>query len=405
MPLLTHRDEVRPESISLLFFSLYYFLFSSGLILKKKWLFAIILGIQIIWVNSHLFFILGPLLAGYFLFERVLTLLFGNSKNRVRLLFTDKKIRLWFALTFGLFAVSIVNPNGLAGALAPLQIFNNYAYRVAENQSTFFMIKYGANVLLYSYFIAISFIALLLTLCTLRNKEVPLGKRIAQLLLLTPFIFLANKINRMSPFFAVLVIPFIVQVCHKFINHLYEKHKQKFQDSIFIMGGSTVTCIVLILVLKLGFFVPHISMIGAGVLSDTYIPAHFFLENNLHGPVFNNYDIGGYLAYNLFPKEKLFLDNRPEAYAGEFLTDEYLAALKDEAVWKSLVQKYQLNVIFFLRHDQIDGAQQFLYNRVTDPEWVPVFVDDFVLILVKNSEQNKSVIDRYKLPQELFVMR
>jgi len=81
-----------------------------------------------------------------------------------------------------------------------------------------------------------------------------------------------------------------------------------------------------------------------------------------------------------------------------------LASLIDEKVWQQISEKYNINVIFFYRHDQIDGAQQFLYQRVQDPDWVPVYVDGFVLILVKNDDQNKEIIEKFKLPQEMFVM-
>ncbi len=417
LPLLSHRTEIRPESVSILFFSLYYFLFRSLLIQKKKWLMPLVLFLQIVWTNTHLFFILGPLLAGYFLFERLLTLVFDKSKKSrfflktVDAIFSDSVAKFWISLFIGLCAVGILNPNGVKGLLAPLTIFNNYAYRVAENQSTFFMINYGSQVTFHSFVVLCSFFVLLLGIFSLWNKKdnkensgENYGVKIAQLFLVLTFALLANKINRLTPFFAIIAIPFIVKNSSNFIEKNWEKYKNKFQNTVFTMVGSTTIFILFIIVLQTKIFLPKIELLGLGLLPETQNAAQFFIQNNLRGPIFNNYDIGGYLAYNLFPQEKLFLDNRPEAYSAEFLVDEYLQSLIDEKTWQKVSDKYNLNVIFFYRHDQIDGAQQFLFNRITDPDWVPVYVDGYALILVKNSEPNKKIIEKFELPKEIFGM-
>src|SRR5205085_4230883 len=45
----------------------------------------------------------------------------------------------------------------------------------------------------------------------------------------------------------------------------------------------------------------------------------FLLKNNLHGPIFNNLTLGNYLIYRLYPRQKVFVDGRPEAYPASFL--------------------------------------------------------------------------------------
>ncbi len=130
--------------------------------------------------------------------------------------------------------------------------------------------------------------------------------------------------------------------------------------------------------------------------------AEFFKKNNMEGPIFNNYDIGGYLIYHLFPKERVFVDNRPEAYPSSFFKDIYVPMQEDEAVWKKMDQRYQFNAIYFYRHDMTPWAQPFLIRRIQDPGWAPVFVDDYTLILLKRNEKNAFGIRLYELPQRLF---
>lgn len=403
MPLITHRAEVRPESVSLLFFALFYFLFSTKLVIKKWWLVVFVLIAQVIWVNTHLFFILGPLLAGYFLFEKFLILL--SQKKPLVNFIKDKVLQFWLFFSITLFAVSILNPHLITGLLAPLTVFNNYAYRVAENQSSLFLINYGLNVSFFVYVVLISFVILILAIAGLKNNKTFRWEKIAKLILLTIFILLGNKIIRMTPFLAVVAIPIVAQIVHEILIKILKKHQEKIKSSVFIMSASTGIFVLAIFLLKLGFFTPKINEMGVGLLKNTFESSKFFIENNLKGPIFNNYDIGGYLIFTLFPQEKIFIDNRPAEYSGEFLQSQFLTSLIDESKWNQVSEKYQLNVIFFYRHDQIDGAQQFLFNRVNDESWIPVYVDDYVLIFVKNNQENKEIINKYKLPNEIFGMR
>lgn len=406
-PLITQRLEVRPESVSLLLFVFYNYVLNTKLVYKQKWLLLLLFALQIVWVNSHLFFILGPLLVGYYLFQEILQLFF--EKQTMLEITKNKTVRLLSSLFFGLVAASLINPFFIEGLLAPLTIFNNYAYRVAENQSTFFMISYGSKVFYYSYVVGLSATSLVLFFYSLfknknRAKQKFYGKKVAQFVLLSIFIFLANKINRMTPFLAVIIVPLLVETIYNTVQDFIEKYKTKVNDTVATLLLSTISCISLFIILFSGIFTPHIQNIGAGLLPNTFASAEFFKQNSIKGPIFNNYDIGGYLAYTLFPQERLFIDNRPEAYSENFLQNEFLAALNNESKWQELENKYKFNAIYFYRLDQIDGAQNFLYERVKDESWIPVYVDQFVLLFVKNSQENQSVIKTYELPKEMFGM-
>jgi len=75
--------------------------------------------------------------------------------------------------------------------------------------------------------------------------------------------------------------------------------------------------------------------------------------------------------------ENVFVDNRPEAYPPEFFQNEYIPMQQNDTIWKVEEQKYNFNAIWFYRLDMTPWAQQFLITRVSDPEWVPIFVDDY----------------------------
>jgi hypothetical protein len=159
--------------------------------------------------------------------------------------------------------------------------------------------------------------------------------------------------------------------------------------------------IILLIFLKFRYVLaPGIP--GIGLLPGTHSSAYFFKQNKIQGPIFNNYDIGGYLIYHLFPRERVFVDNRPEAYSVSFFKDEYVPMQEREDVWLGLDSRYNFNAIYFYRHDYTPWAQPFLIERLQDPKWAPVFVDDFTLILLKRNEKNRRLIQLYELPKGIF---
>ena len=147
---------------------------------------------------------------------------------------------------------------------------------------------------------------------------------------------------------------------------------------------------------------PILPTFGAGIIDNVEDAGNFFTTQNLPGPIFNNYDIGGYLIYKLYPNHSVFVDNRPEAYPGSFMKNDYIAAQQDESVWLELEKKYDFNTIFFYRHDATDWAMPFLIRRIEDESWVPIYVDDYSLILIKQSPANKQLIDQLALPKSIF---
>ena len=109
----------------------------------------------------------------------------------------------------------------------------------------------------------------------------------------------------------------------------------------------------------------------------------FIQKYKIGGPVFNNYDIGGYLIYYLYPRERVFVDNRPEAYPASFFRDEYIPMQESEEAWQKRLAKYNFQAIFFWWRDYTPWAQTFLKKRLEDPEWRQVYLDEYAVIFIR----------------------
>ncbi len=379
IPLLTYRTEIRPEAFSYFLVGLYSYIFykyQKGEIHIKN-LLLILLPIQIVWVNLHIFYIFSFPIAFAFLFNR-----FNISIKSV-------------AIILSLMIVSLINPYHIYGLIEPFFIFKEYGYMVIENQTLFFMHQRFPDKIIYYQFDLIALIFIVLWIVKIVKSKWNLSTELGFSLLTFLYIILSYKIIRSIPLaalFSLFSIPYLLkQIIGKVQNSFL------FKTAIFSVL-LWVVCVNYLTIYQSNFSLKN----GIGLLKNIDASAKFILRNNISGPIFNNYDIGGYYIYYLFPKHPVFVDNRPEAYSSSFFKNTYYPMMEKEKTWQRMDSIYQFNAIYFYRHDATEFAQPFLIKRIEDSLWEPVFVDATTIILLKNNEINKSNILQHKLPKSMF---
>jgi tetratricopeptide (TPR) repeat protein len=140
---------------------------------------------------------------------------------------------------------------------------------------------------------------------------------------------------------------------------------------------------------------------GIGLDAHSNGAGNFFKENNLKGPIFDDYDIGGYILYHLFPSEKVFVDNNgADSYSVNFFDNIYTPALSQEEKWLEAESKYKINAIFISQRDGSPAVGNFLWNRLHDSSWALVYADTYAVILLKNVPANAEVINKFQITKE-----
>jgi hypothetical protein len=380
IPFFVNRTEVRPEILSFLFVSIFLYILSlyKNKLVDFKWVLTLI-PIQLVWVNTHLFFILGIAICGAFLLDRFILKDFGQFKRI-------------FILLLGLVLVSFINPFFIKGFLVPLNIFKEFGYMLAENQSIFFMQKrFGSLIYIYFEFI----LGLLLVALAVKYKY--LKNALFLIFVFIGFAILAVKFNRAIPLFALGFIPLFSYVLYQF--------KALSVKNIKLYLPLFIAFFAILALVPTSFSPFYKRMFGVGLLSNQLDSYNFIVTNDIKGPFFNNYDIGSYFIYNFIDSTRPFVDNRPEAYSVDFFKQTYILMQQDEEVWEQKSQDYNINTIYFYRHDFTPWAQPFLLRRVQDPNWVPVYFDNYTIIFVKNTDNNAKLIEQYKIPTEAFAAR
>lgn len=434
LPLITTRAEVRPEVFTYFLTGVFFWVLchwrSNGsdewrVTSYKLWFQKVIWVLPVLmllWVNLHIGFVFGFLVLGAFGLEQLIKWLsfrmnvpmqnrdlrhlrnpLNSTKEQLRdpsASFhsaqddTKKKFLQLIYISLVSLLVGLINPNFIKGLLYPLSIFKNYGYLIVENQSIKFLenINFTNNqhFLLFKVVVIVSVISFIAVAIKNRKKV-----DVAHLVLVVVTAVMAYLGIRNFPSFALFVLPALAGNLYFLIPksiHIAYKYMVSFIAMVIVIVSLTM---------QYQNYLKIQPALGFGLLPFVNSSADFFKANKIKGPIFNDYDIGGYLIFNLYP-EKVYVDNRPEAYTNDFFQKEYIPAQENIEKWKELDAKYNFNAIFFSHRDYTPWAQTFLLSKVQNKEWAPVFVDGYNIIFVRRDTQNQDLIKKYEISKDRF---
>ena len=371
LPLYVTRTEIRPEAASYLFFSIFLFILSSvqSKKLSVKWLYFLPL-LSLLWVNLHIYFILGICLVGLFWLQAFWT-----------------KSKLTRALTHTLVAcslISLINPFGLRGLLAPFTIFNNYDFPIGENQTIFTILRVIPNPR-YDQSEALAFFSFAAVIVWLGRR----GLRRANWHLVLLVVFAAASLW-MVRHVAIFGLVFLVSGTW-IVSELVNFYLKKPNKLLLLANLLCLILIALFLLVPGSYYSPWTQKSGLKLTPEVTGIGNYLITNNVAGPIFNDFDIGSYLDYYLYPKERVFVDNRPEAYPPGFFRDILMPALTEEFAWQDLDNQYRFNAIVLSTETKSPVTLNFITRRRVDPDW-KVAYENTLGIIFKNTSANSPLI-------------
>ncbi len=377
VPILAVRANVRPEVFSLLFEVIFLALLWKHYNGEVGWRALLVLpAIEILWVNFHIAFILGPVFVGAFMLGDLIerppegTDLGPNIWQSEFYREKFQKLRRWTGILLLTAGATLLNPNGVRGAIFPFTIWSNYGMDIAENHSFLYLENNNYTgeytvlkltlILLY-----LSFLAAILCAQRFPMPMLALGITVGALA------FFAIRNQTLMAMFALPAISINLALCG--LPEIIRKKR-------ILLG----TALGLVILAGAGFNgwkqYRRTDTIGLGLMDGLHRRRHidFFRSAHLPGPILNNLNIGGYLIYHFYPQYKIYADSRPEAYLDSFLQSKYSEPLNDEARWQTLLAEYQFNVIYFSYAAKWE--RDFLARRVQDPDWAVVYAKAPVVI-------------------------
>lgn len=372
--LLIARTDIRPEIFSALFITLFVVCLRFFRNYQKSIL-VFLFCIELLWVNSHIYFFIGPALVAVYLLDECIRSKFVIDQNVKRLIVLLGVVLL----------ATLINPNGLRGALVPFTVFQNYGFPVLENNSIFkiYFLFHQESVLFPGFVIA----SLLVMMVLLRKKMQRVDIMVALAFSLAALLVFRNIIPFIFATFFIYVS--LVDLCIKRYSSFFKGLPKKPMLPFYPIS---------ILVLMLVIYQAYTTLsVGFGVRDHGKGAVDFILKNNIQDNLFNDFNIGGYLSYRIYPR-LVYVDNRPEAYPGDFPRDVYLRMLDEPQLFEQENQKYTFRGIILTHWDKTPFENKLLAYLVNNPQYQLVYLDYYSVVIVPQS--NTELVNAFGIDKE-----
>jgi len=207
----------------------------------------------------------------------------------------------------------------------------------------------------------------------------PTRPRPGELFALSALTFAALRSGRHIPIFAIFAAPLFAKYFAQWINSQ--------TNSPITIRSATATGPKVVLALSL-LFLPAFLIVKRVVHFHSNVATYeaqkfpvaavdFIERTGIAGPIFNDYDWGGYLIWKLYPQRKVFIDGRADLYGDDFIFG-YLRMYGGERGWRDGLDRFGIQTVLV----QPNSALTTLLRE--DKGWRTVFEDQEAVVFARN---------------------
>jgi hypothetical protein len=428
------RIQPRPEIFTYLFTSMTIYVLTEYYFGERKKLIYLFPGLILVWANMHPTYLMAFVLCGAFFADRL-------ARDAWKKELQWSRLKTWIippVLAGGLgLIVCGLNPHGYSWLLSPLHLISRGQSGGGGGGSAVLMsiseltpVK-GTGLYLY-YKAAAGFVALSLLLGGV-------GRRIY---LLDLFLFTiafkgawdsARAVSMMglflSPgaslhltgFFGVLGEWFAPKSALKQQDPAGDRERKKKKKGkkkpeksatpVESTRGSlswsrlTVSTAILVAIVTFGTVTLSFSFtqlqygIGMTEHKFSFAAAEFLRKYPVRGKMFNFFDIGGFLDWQLYPQALTFIDGR--TYNKEVFREHQIVTGAIPG-WEDVLRKYGITYIVLKSVDSSGTILPIIPALSRSPDWSLVFSDGLFVIFVRNTEQNREYISKHAISKSVL---
>jgi hypothetical protein len=351
----------RPHLFTMLLFAVWLIL-NERLASGRKipiWYFP---ALMLLWNNIHGEFIAGFLVTGATLAGWIWEYVFDRSNVNIKV---GKHLGIVLA---SITVVTVVNPVSFRALFTVANWLGN-DYLMSNTNETI-----PPNFADPKFLILLAFLVFSIFLLVIKHEKLPARMAI----ILAGFSAMVLLSARNVHFYGI-VAPFVlVSIFSKqqvlSLLKRFENLLEKFEGQIKGIFWPVLTVLVGIILLT-------ITPLGKiERFSPTFFPiqaTEWLKANPQNGNLFNTFDWGGYLSFELFPKQLVFIDSQGDVYGEAFIREyEQIATLGNG--WQDILKKY--NITWALIPKGWD-----LVNALLNQGWKDVYHDDTAIILVQGN--------------------
>lgn len=382
----------RPHIFSLLL-TLAFFVILNTYQRERRSYLKLLPVLMLVWVNLHGGYILGLILVLLCAIANLALFLTGSEGREA--LVRSKALGIAFVLTL---LATFANPRGPAILLFPFHLVGREYIQdnVVEWMSPDFH-KYTALAIMLLLYMAVLVLsrrkpglfegsaALLLTYMSLYSV------RYAPLLavLVTPMAAgrLGEVLAKLTDFMEGKRVLADIKAIAKQIAENLAHQETRFRHHFWVYAAAAV----LMLIGLNGGRIGQIQVMDFRHDKDRFpVEAlEFVQENSITGNMFNNDGWGGYLIYKAYPRYKVFMDGRSDMYDAPLLK-EYVKVAKAQLGFDEVLEKYNVTWVIF------NANTPLCQLLAQSGKWKLVYADATANVLVKNTPENRDLIEEYK---------
>lgn len=334
-----------------------------------------LLPLAAVWANVHGGFIVLFCLLGLYAIDRAFSGDGPGLVGRLRLSATAPVI-LVGALCL---LATLVNPNGLEGALYPLQYF------VGETKwHTNVIIEYASPDFSTPAMAVpgLALIALLALLAASRHRSALLGT-----LVLLFFTYSFLRWQRMVAIFGVVALAALSEHLTAYLGLGRRTPSTKpVQVKPFFVWSVFLLAAVLAVAGS-----PWTVAVEKLLDRERYPlrPVEFATANGIKGNLLNTYRYGGYIIWQRYGERVVFIDGRADMY-GRAMFEDYQTMVEARPGWKQLLERYDIAWVLIDRKKPLAKVLRLVEG------WHLVYGDRRDVLFVRQGPPNEEVLRRWR---------
>jgi hypothetical protein len=420
------RIQPRPELFTYFFVALTIFLFSEYFFGRRKKLIYLFPPAVLVWANSHPTYLMAFLLCGVFVADRLVLTIWRKE-------FRWDALKTWifppvFVGVAGLILCGL-NPHGYNAILIPLHLLDRGTgagggSSILMSISELTPVKGTGFFVYYKAAAAFAVASMLLGLAGRRVYLLDLflfaiafkGAWDSARAVSMMGLFLSQGTSlHLTGFFSRLPEWFPAVTVGK--SKLPSKEKQRRKEKAPLretpvperrrrpLGPVVIASLAVLALIAFGGTTLSFSFgqleygIGMTEHKFSFPAAEFLRKNPVPGKMFNFFDIGGFLDWQLYPQALTFLDGR--TYNQEVFM-EHQVVTGAMTGWQKVLENYGINYIVLKSMDSSGMILPIVPVLANDPNWALVFSDGLFIIFVRNAPELRGYIKSHEIPKGIL---
>ncbi len=169
------------------------------------------------------------------------------------------------------------------------------------------------------------------------------------------------------------------------------------------LAAALVLALVTFGVVTLSFSFSQLEY-GVGVTEHkfSFKATEFLRSVPIKGNMFNFFDIGGFLDWQLYPEKLTFIDGR--TYNSKVFM-EHQTATGAMPGFEKMFDQYGITYVVLKSMDSSGMILPLVSALTNSPDWSLVFADGLFVVFMRNVPENMEIIQRYSLPKQATIAR